>query len=225
MSMQISGVTDLADATATAVSTAGSTTMGQETFLKLLVAQLQNQDPTAPMSNEEFVAQLAQFSSLEQLQTLNASMESIYYVNTSMNNAAMTSLLGQTVVAQSDTFHYDGSDGETLYYDASTQAATATITISDADGSVVFSGSLGTLEAGEGSYTWNGKDVNGQPVSDGDYTFRIEGQDSDGSTVEIQTLIRGVVDEMAFDSGAASPSINGVTLAMSDIIRLYTEAP
>lgn len=225
MSISISGVNDLGDAAASAVAATGDTALGRDAFLTLLITQLQNQDPTAPMTNEQFVAQLAQFSSLEQLQTLNDSVESLYYVNTSMNNAAMTSLLGQTVVARSDTFHYSGSGSKEVYYDASTAATSATLTISDADGTVVWSGSIGSLESGEGSYTWNGTDVYGQPVAEGDYTFTVEGQDSDGSEVLVEELIRGVVDEMAFDSGTASPAVDGVTIDMGSILRLYTASP
>lgn len=223
MSIEIAGVNSLADAGASSVEETGDTDLGQDTFLRLLTTQLQNQDPTSPMSNEQFVAQLAQFSSLEQLQTLNSQVELLYYVNTSMNNAAMTNLLGQTVVAVSDTFHYEGSGTQEIYYDASGAAETSTLTITDADGSVVWSGSIGSLEEGEGTYTWNGEDQDGVALAEGDYTFSISGEDSDGSTVSVDGHIHGVVDEMSFDSGTASPSVNGITIDMGDIIRLYTE--
>ena len=69
--------------------------MGKDEFLKLLTTQLQNQDPMNPLQNHEFVAQLAQFSSLEQLTSANTSLESLYLAMASMNNASMTQLLGQ----------------------------------------------------------------------------------------------------------------------------------
>lgn len=226
MAFQLSGVNTTSDAAAATVAVTGNTDLGEDTFLTLLTTQLQNQDPTDPMSNEEFVSQLAQFSQLEQMQSLNDQVEALYYVNTSMNNAAMTSLLGQSVVATSDTFHYGGEGSQEIYYDASGAATTSTLTISDADGTVVWSGSIGELEEGEGSYTWDGTDTDGQPVAAGDYTFTISASDSDGTEVTVDGLIHGVVDEMSFEDGNANPTVDGVSVSMGDILRLTaTETP
>ena len=93
----------------------GSSELGKDTFLRLLTTQLQNQDPLNPMANEDFIAQLAQFSSLEQLQGVNTQLEGLAMINTSMNNASMVNLLGQEVVAVSDSFHY-GGEGDHEYF-------------------------------------------------------------------------------------------------------------
>ena len=103
----IDGITSY-ESVASQRPTYGNTDMGQEAFLTLLVTQLQHQDPLDPQDNEAFVAQLAQFSSLEQLTTANGSLESLYVAMASMNNASMTQLLGQDVRAYGDTFSYDG---------------------------------------------------------------------------------------------------------------------
>jgi flagellar basal-body rod modification protein FlgD len=224
MAFEITGVSSAADAAALAIQETGDTALGQDTFLRLLTTQLQNQDPTDPVSNEQFVAQLAQFSQLEQLQSLNSQVELLYYVNTSMNNAAMTNLLGQTVVAVSDTFHYDGAGDQTVWYDAGGAATSATLDIYDEDGTLVWSGSMGALAEGEGSYSWDGRGLDGLPVAAGDYTFRITAYDANGNEVEVDGRIRGVVDEMSFDNGSATPTVDGVTISMGDILRLYTES-
>jgi len=220
MSLSISGVNTTADATASAVSSAGTTSLGQDTFLKLLTTQLQNQDPTNPVSNEEFVAQLAQFSSLEELQGISGGLDSLYMVNTSMNNAAMTNLLGRTVVAQSDTFHYGGSGDQVVRFDAASAATESTLTISDSDGDVVWSGDVGALAEGEGSYTWDGKDLSGVAVPEGDYTFTVSASDVNGNEVDVTELIQGVVDQMSFDDGSALPTIDGVPIDLASIVRL-----
>ncbi len=221
MTTSISGVSTTSDITTAAAT--GSDELDKQTFLRLLTAQLQNQDPTEPMSNQEFVAQLATFSQLEQMQTLNSQVESLYLVNTSMNNATLANMLGKTVVAESDTFHYDGEGEQEIFYDAEHAASSATLSITDADGEVVWTGSLGALDSGEGSYSWSGLDSSGQQLEEGDYTFEITATDSDGDTVEVTELIRGLCDEMTFDSGVASPSVDGIQVSMGDIIRLYTE--
>jgi flagellar basal-body rod modification protein FlgD len=198
----------------------GSTSLGEDTFLRLLTTQLQNQDPTNPVSNEEFVAQLATFSQLEELQGLSTKMDSLTMLNASMNNAAMTNLLGQTVVARGDTFHYGGAGDAAVYYDAPAAAVEATLTVYDADGNVVYSADMGSLSEGEGTFSWDGKNLDGQPLPEGDYTFTIAATDSSGESIDITTLVRGVVDSMDFSEGSASPTIDGVPVDMASIVRL-----
>jgi flagellar basal-body rod modification protein FlgD len=215
-----SALTGVSTSPSTASSQTGTSALGQDTFLKLLTTQLQNQDPSNPVSNEEFVAQLATFSQLEELQGISGGLDSLYMVNTSMNNAAMTSLMGQTVVARSDTFHYDGEGSQSVHYDADGSATAATLTISDSDGHVVWSGDMGALESGEGEYAWDGKDMNGNALPEGDYTFSVSATDSNGESVDVQGLIVGEIDQMSFEDGSASPTVDGVDIALSDIVRL-----
>lgn len=219
MSTTISGVST---APTTTTTTTGNTSLGQDTFLKLLTTQLQNQDPTNPVSNEEFVAQLATFSQLEELQGISDDLDALYMVNTSMNNAAMTNLLGQTVVARSDTFHYDGEGTQTVHYDAETAASAATLTVTDADGTVVWSEDIGALSEGEGSYEWDGTDLSGNALPEGDYTFTVSATDVDGDSVTVTGLIIGAIDQMSFEDGSANPKVDGVDIDLADIVRLST---
>lgn len=218
MSLDSIGVNTTAEITTTSTAT-GTTALDKDAFLLLLTTQLQNQDPTEPMSNQEFVAQLAQFSQLEELQAVSGQLDSLYLVNVSMNNASMANLLGQDVVARSGTFNHT-SGSEEIYFDADGETASTTLTITDADGAVVFSADIGAQEAGEGSYTWDGKDQDGQLVADGDYTFTITATGTDGSEVSVDTLIQGTIDEMSFETGSAAPSVEGVDITMGDIVRL-----
>ncbi|MDP2308294.1 MAG: flagellar hook capping FlgD N-terminal domain-containing protein [Pseudomonadota bacterium] len=219
-SFSVNGVNSLADVAST--TTTGTTSLGEDTFLRLLTTQLQNQDPSNPVSNEEFVAQLAQFSQLEELQGISTGLESLYLVNSSMNNASMTNLLGRNVVARSDTFHYGGSGEQEIHYDASAAATTATLTVTDADGHVVWSGETGALTEGEGSYTWDGKDSSGALVEAGDYTFTVTATDVNGEAVEVIQLVEGIIDQMSFEDGSARPTIDGVPIDLGDIVRLST---
>ena len=120
------------------------------------MTQLQHQDPLDPQKNEEFVAQLAQFSSLEQLTNANDSLDSLYVAMASMNNASMTQLLGKEVLAYGDTVHYDGSGEMDLNYESAGDATSATLTVTDESGKVVWTQELGSLESGEGSVTPEG---------------------------------------------------------------------
>jgi flagellar basal-body rod modification protein FlgD len=209
----------------TAASTANATTngqaVGQDTFLKLLTTQMQNQDPLSPMDNEAFVAQLAQFSSLEQLMGVQKSLESIYLGIASMNNASMADLLGAEVVALGDSFAYDGSGPTELHYDADTAAADATLTVYDADGSVVYAGAVtGGVSDGEGTVTWNGKRTDGGTAAEGTYRFEITAKAADGTDVDVTERVIGTIDEMDYSSGTPMPSIEGVPLSLADVVRI-----
>lgn len=195
---------------------------GQDTFLRLLTSQLQNQDPTNPMSNEDFVAQLAQFSSLEQLVGLQQTMDSVYMAMASMNNASMASLLGTDVVAYGDTFNYSGEGTEALHYNAPRSFSSATLTVTDETGRVVATREIGSGQAGEGNYTFDGLDHDGQPLPEGDYTFSIEAIDDTGAAVDMATMVSGTVTEMDYGTGTPRPSIDGVAVGLENIVRLQS---
>ena len=194
--------------------------LGKDAFLKLLTTQLSNQDPSSPMENSAFVAQLAQFSSLEQMTSMSSSLKSVYLALESMNNTSMSSLLGKHVVAMGDGLNYAGSGPVALHFDAAAATASTTLTVKDEYGTVVYSGAVGAVAAGEGSVSWDGNGFDGRPVPAGSYTFALTGLDSSGGSVDLTTEIEGAVDEMDYTSGSPTPSVDGVSIALSDILRI-----
>ena len=216
----ISGVSDASALEAATTSTYGGQDLDREAFMSLLTTQMQNQDPLSPMANEEFIAQLATFSSLEQLMGLNTMTQAVSLGINSLNNAAMVDLVGQHVVAEGDEFAYDGEGGHELMFDAESTTSSSTLTIYDEDGNVVNSYDLGALDAGEGSWTWDGEDSDGQPVEAGTYRFEITAEDAEGESVEVTEYVHGEIDEMDFSSGSPEPSVNGVAVDLADLVRL-----
>ena len=196
------------------------TNLGKDAFLKLLVAQMENQDPLNPQSNEEFIAQLSQFTQVEQLLNLNENFDALYMAMNSVNNTSMTQLLGKDVVYVGDTFTYSGEGSVKLHYDAEAATSTSNITIYDQDGSVVYAGSVGALKQGEGFIEWDGKDVNGVLAPEGTYRFVLDGQSPDGESIAITELIVGTVDGMSFTNGVPMPSINDLEFDLSLILRV-----
>lgn len=218
----MSTVSDVSNATAAsaAAQLSGGEELGQDTFLNLLTTQLQNQDPMNPQSSEEFVAQLATFSSLEQLMGIQSSLESVYMGIVSMNSASMASLLGSEVVAVGDTFNYSGEGAVDLHYDAASDCSSAELTVRDADGKVVYSEELGALSEGEGTLSWDGHDLSGAQLPEGEYTFTLTGTDSEGEDVSIQERVAGTITEMDYSTGSPQPSLDGISISVADIIRL-----
>lgn len=200
----------------------GNNDLGQDAFLTLLVTQLQHQDPLDPQDNETFVAQLAQFSSLEQLTTANGSLESLYVAMASMNNASMTQLIGQDVRAYGDTFSYGGEGSADLGFESTHELDGATLTVFDESGSVVWTESLGAFEAGENDISWNGQTISGAQAEEGLYTFSVTAEGDFPEDGDIATIVEGEIDGMSFESGNPVPSMGGAEIAIGDIIEVFT---
>jgi flagellar basal-body rod modification protein FlgD len=219
----ISSIPTLNDAAAAANASSASSELGEDAFLTLLTAQLQNQDPLNPVSNEDFVAQLAQFSSLEELMGISTGLEAVYLGITSMNNATMAGLVGAEVVAYGDSFTYSGEGEVDLHFDASSAASDVTLTVTNEDGDVVSTVDMGGVEQGEGSFTWDGTDDDGNQLPEGEYTFSFTGTDTEGNDVDVAELLMGTIDEMDYSSGVPLPSVDGALISLGDIIRLTNE--
>ena len=204
----------------TVVEPGANTQLGKDAFLKLLVAQMQNQDPLNPQSNEEFVAQLSQFTQVEQLMDLSSQFDGMYMAMNSVNNTSMTQLLGKEVVAVGNQFFHNGESAVKLHYSSAGPTQGSKLTVYNESGSVVYSGAAGALSEGEGVIEWDGRGVDGQPLPKGNYTFSISGFDGNGDTVEIQELMVGIVDGMSYETGVPTPSINDVIFDLGQILRV-----
>ncbi len=144
--------------------------MGKDAFLKLLVTQLENQDPLNPTENTEFVAQLAQFSSLEGIQNLNTSLGDMKGGIDALQQFGSASVIGRNAKAEGSAFIYDGTPKK-LGFSLGANAASATLVISEPSGKVVKEIDLGQLNAGYNEAEWNRAGKSGQ-ADHGLYSFR-----------------------------------------------------
>lgn len=199
--MSTSAIADTTSSTLASYSSSSSSdnTLGEADFLTLLVAQLEHQDPLEPQDNTEFIAQLAQFSSLEQQTDTNEKLDELISAQGSSEQTAAFSLLGQEVISASDSIYLQGDDIE-LGFSLDQSASSANITIKDEDGNSVANFSLSNPEDGYNFVTWNGTDESGDPLPKGYYNMEIEVTDSSGDTVDNQPLVKVRVDEVALDS-------------------------
>jgi flagellar basal-body rod modification protein FlgD len=172
----------------------------KETFLTLLVAQLQHQDPLAPQDNTQFTAQLAQFTSLEQLQNMNTNLSALMSAQTITNNLQAATLLGKEVQAQNDKVQVQKQGGATpFHYSLVTDSAKVQIDVLDQSGNTVRTIQAGAQKAGSQNLAWNGKDTQGKALPEGAYHFKVTAQDKAGKPVAVDASLKGTVDEVAYD--------------------------
>ncbi|MEI7637841.1 MAG: flagellar hook assembly protein FlgD [Syntrophus sp. (in: bacteria)] len=196
----------------TSSTTSKAQSMGKEDFLKMLVAQLKNQDPLNPMSGTDFATQLAQFSSLEQLTNLNQGITNLGLYQSSQANLQAVNLIGKEVTAgKGNGFVADGSSVN-LYYDLSKDATEIQVNIYDEEGALADTASAYDQTAGVNSLTWS----NGQERS-GNFTFKVFAFDTTGATLPVDTLVSGKVTAVSFKDKSIYVNVEGQELPFSEV--------
>jgi flagellar basal-body rod modification protein FlgD len=195
-------------------------TMGKDDFLKLLVTQLQNQDPLNPTDSTEFVSQLAQFSSLEQLSSVNDNLKLVQLFDQSINNSQAVTFVGKTVKASGSMFELGDGETHEIQYQLAEDAAAVYLRIYNSSGEIVKTIEMDQMTAGEQSVVWNGADENGNSVSAGTYSFSIQAKNKDGEAMATAAYIEETVDGVSYHDGSTYLLANGIEIPYSAIIEV-----
>jgi flagellar basal-body rod modification protein FlgD len=218
----VNQISDLTQATATqggGLIPVGGSTLGQQDFLRLLVTQLQAQDPLNPQDSTEFTAQLAQFSSLEQLMNVNSMLDQLAAFEAAIANTQAASLIGRDVLALGNGISV--TDGEASFAEITlgAEADEVTVTIRDDAGSVIRVLDLGELGAGDHTVAWDGLTDGGSLAPNGNYTFEVSAK-ADGEDVSVETHIRGRVEGIDFDINGTFLLVAGRRISLGDVISI-----
>lgn len=181
--------------------TSGNPSLGKDAFLNLLVTQMKYQDPLNPTSDKEFLAQLAQFSSLEQLTNINASMDKLNTATTQQQMFSAVSFIGKEVKAAGDSLSKSGDTVSKLFYTLPESATKVSINVMDDNGNFVRTVEVGAKAAGEQSFQWDGKDWNGKSQPDGVYRVGITTQKADGKSMLVDTTVTGLISGVSSENG------------------------
>lgn len=186
---------------------AKSKELGKNEFLELLVAQLNNQNPLEPQENGEFIGQLAQFSTVEGVEKLNTSMETMLSGYQSSQALQASSLVGRKVIVPSDKAVVDTSEtfkASLVLPDSSSNVA---VNIYDSAGTVVNRVNLGQQEAGNVSFLWDGRDASGNTLPPGTYRFEAQATYA-GETKGLYTLLPANVDSVTLGQNGGELMLN-----------------
>lgn len=186
-------------------------TVDYESFLKLLTAQLRNQDPLAPMDATQFMTQLAQLSTVEQSMRSNDTLGKVLDTLKSSGMRMDMALLGRKVEVASDQLSLTDGKAQAAYTVEGTPASVKLEVLSSA-GSVVYS-SPGSLKTGRQVFDWTGRTASGGTAPDGVYTLRVTAKDKDGKALNTATVVTDTVAEVRSVDGASKFVLkNGATV-------------
>jgi flagellar basal-body rod modification protein FlgD len=210
--------------TSPALRPQGSAALGKEEFLTLLVAQLRNQDPLSPTNPEEMAAQLAQFSSLEQLINVNETLQAQTRSNASMaeamNNTAAVNVLGKTVLAVGDQVDITGSGDDYITVGVEGRGGSGTLRLYDANGTEVGSYPVGPVGGGRQEIEL-GDFVEG--FVPGRYRYELTVTDGSGAPVAVQTFTRTRIDGLRYGTEGPLLVSGSLEIPLADVVEIIAE--
>ena len=195
----------VSDASKTAT---GNQSLGKDAFLQLLVTQLKNQNPLDPQDNTAFVAQLAQFSSLEGITSLNESVTAITGGLQSSQALQASSLVGRSIIIQTDKAMVDTSKSMTGSVAVTSAVGNVSVKITDKDGNVVRTVDMGAQSAGTQSFIWDGKNDKGEVAAAGTYTFAATTKNDKGDSVALATSLPATVTSVTLSKTGGEMLLN-----------------
>ncbi|KJZ43471.1 MULTISPECIES: flagellar hook assembly protein FlgD [Pseudomonas] len=202
-------------------SPTGNKALGKDAFLQLLVTQLKNQNPLEPQDNGAFVAQLAQFSSLEGITTLNDTVSGLASNYNSSQALQASSLVGRSVIAPGDKAVVDTSKSLSGTVVVPSSVAAATLNITDASGKTVRTIDLGAQKAGNASFIWDGKNDAGETAAAGTYTFGATST-IDGKSVALITNLPATVNSVTISQTGGELMLNLAGLGTVALSKVQT---
>ncbi len=207
----------------------GGANLDKNAFMLLLVTQFKYQDPLNPMDDKEFVSQMAQFSSLEQLINLNTSMGSL---TTATNNDQMinaTSYIGKEVTVSGNSIgKVTDTTAKTtsitkFRYAPNDTVASGTITVRDADNNVIYTETVGPKAAGTTyEFNWSGKDMSGAVAADGVYTVNLALLNANGEAVISDQVVDAKVTGVVNNNSTVYLGLDGGQLMELSKVRQVT---
>lgn len=205
--------------TSTAAAASTSSGLGTSDFLKLLTAQLQNQDPLAPTDNSQMVAQLAQITSTSGIADMATTLKAIQAKLAGVSTADALSYVGKTILTPGSTAYGRTTGGLAGAVELGGAATDVSVSISDANGQVLDTLQLGAQKAGTVSYDWDGKTAAGADAGTGPFTLKVAAANA-GANVAATGLVWAPVGAVSIPaSGDPTLTVPGLGTVAVGAVR------
>ena len=194
----------------------------QEDFFALLTQELSNQDPTKPVENNEMISQMTAFSTTDGVTKLNEQFSSFAASMSSSQALQASSLVGRSVLVEDNVFGTEEGQAVKGKLVTDQAASNVNIYVENVAGEVIQTVPVGNVAAGESTFTWDGKDSNGEAAPEGAYRFRVAGL-VDGNASELQAMTYRKVDSVTLAGNGGSILLNlngGSTMKLSDVVEV-----
>jgi len=174
-------------------------TLGKDDFMKIMIMQMRNQDPTQPFKAEQMAAELAQYASVEQLQNLNQTVGKLIAHQNPMERLAMTNLIGKSVTVDRERFTHENGENHALNFTIPKDAKTVKAQVWNDANEMVFEKDLGTLKAGDGSVVWDGTLSNGLAAKAGGYRLKMDARDEGDIAIQSTPRVNSKIIGVSFE--------------------------
>lgn len=203
------------------VRAVGSDKMDKDSFMKLMLAQMKHQDPTNPMQSHELAAQLAQFSSVEQLQNVNKTLEAMQAGQKPSESFQALNFIGKAVSGDSSKVNrIKGDKDHDLTFSLPDDAKEGKVRIRNSAGEVVRTVDLKSLKKGENKFTWNGLDDRGNAAPAGDYQMFVEATNAAGGKLAVKTDFEGVISGLNYTPEGPVLLVGKQSVKLKDIKKI-----
>lgn len=199
--------------------------LDKDGFLKLLTFQLQNQDPSKPMDQEKIAAEMAQYSQLEQLTNMNATLTKSFEKAPMQAKFYAASFLGKKVVTTGSTVKYDGpGSNPRINFKLPKDVQKGMIRITDQKNQLIGQIDFSARTEGLHSLPWYGKQLDGNTAAKGVYRFEVLAYDELGNKVPAETQAEGVVQSVKFENGETVLTVDGKKVFLRDVQSFHVAA-
>jgi flagellar basal-body rod modification protein FlgD len=203
------------------VRAVGSDKMDKDAFMKLMLAQMKHQDPTNPMQSHELAAQLAQFSSVEQLQNVNKTLDEMRAGQKPSEGFQALNFIGKAVSGDSSKLaRVKGDKTHDISFSLPDDAQETKVRVRNASGEVIRTVDLKSLKKGENNFTWNGLDERGVPAPAGDYQLFIEATNANGAKLAVKTEFDGVITGLSYGADGPVLMVGTQTIKLKDVKKI-----
>jgi len=193
--------------------------LDKDAFLKLLVAELQNQNPLEPMDNKDFVSQMAQFTSMEQMTNMSQSLQSFLGSMESTGKLQASAVVGKFAVVEGKEINISGGFAQQITYTIETPSEVI-LQVKDEEGNIILEENLGFKEAGIDTFQWDGRNNDGITQEDGTYDYQLFAIDSEGNRVEFGGVKGGIVQAIQFRDNEIYILVSGERYNFKDIVEI-----